>query len=257
MRIHLVPQGVPEDRSLIISGILHSQAQKVFIIRNSNRKLPETEKLADKCIQQILHELENKELFWFIKEIDAINKSVNFFDLLQALGSLDSWIKQENESGNEVSVNISTGNKIVSLALAMAALNHGSKIFYFIPQDQKIDEKRKSEWSTNEEGYISKKPGDFIEIPQFPLHYMLGVPFNIISTLADMGGKAESLTELVKALFPKLSSRNEIRSKRVIVSNEIRQLESMGYVKTEKIRTERQVSLTSKGKDILHFVKYR
>lgn len=170
-------------------------------------------------------------MFWALKKIDDTGKSVNFFDILQALGSFDRWIRDEKKNGNDVSVNISTGNKIVSLALAMSVLKNSAKIFYFVPRDISPEQFGKPRRAVNEEGYGTKEPRDFIEIPQFPVDYLQGVPLGILIALSKLGGNVSSLTDLVKQMFPKLSTSEEIRSKRVEMSEKIRQLESLGYVK--------------------------
>lgn len=255
MRVHFVPQGVPEDKDLIFSGILHSQAQKVFIIRNSECKLPNIEKRAAECAEQVCREIKKRgSMLWSVKEIDPNERKVNFFDLLQALGRFDRWIKNEIKAGNEVSVNISTGNKIVSLALAMAALKNGAKVFYYIPEDLKIEEYEKTRFLVNEEGYSSKMPHESIEITRFPFDFMRELPLDILSKLSELGGNVDSYTQLVRALYPDISSSKQIRSKRVEISEKVRLLESWGYVKTKKAGTERQVFLTPDGKEILHFV---
>ena len=217
--------------------------------------MPNIEKRAAECAEQVCRDIKKKgSMFWSVKKIDPNGKTVNFFDLLQALGSFDRWIKNEIEAGNEVSVNISTGNKIVSLALAMAALKNGAKVFYFVPEDLEIEEYEKARFSVNEEGYTSKMPHESVEITRFPFDFMHDVPLNILSKLSELGGSVSSLTRLVRALYPNISSPEQIRSKRVEISERIRLLESWGYVKTAKAGTERQVFLTPDGKRILHFV---
>ena len=255
MRVHFVPQGVPEDKELMFSGILYSQAEKVFIIRNSERRLPNIEKRAEECVKQILEHVHSEgSPYWFVKEIDSTSKSGNFFDIMDSLGKFHRWIMDEIAAGNEVSVNISSGNKIVSFALMMAAIKNGADVFYFIPEDVKVDEMF-AKRLPNEEGYFHKRPRDFIRIHKFPLEYMQDVPLEILSTLEKLGGKADSYTQLVITLYPEIDSQEQIRSKRVEISSKVRMLEALGYLKTKRVGVKREIHLTPLGRGVSSFWK--
>ena len=254
MRVHLVPQGVPEDKILMLSGMLYSQAERVFIIRNSEQRLPNIESRAQECVKQILEEVQREDSpYLLLKEVDYTSKSVNFFNLMDSLGKFHRWIREEMAAGNEVSVNISSGNKIVSFALMMAAVKNGADVLYFIPEDVRMNKEPAKQLAN--EGYRHKKPRDFVRIHQFPLDYMQNVSLEILSTLEELGGKAGSYTQLVVKLYPEMDSQEQIRSKRVEISSKVRMLETLGYLKTKKVGVKREIHLTPLGQNALSFWK--
>lgn len=253
--MHLIPQGVPADKVLILSGILQSRAEKVVFIRNSQPKLPNTEKMAQRCLEDVVTEVNNnRSIYWFVKEMDTKTCQVDFFNILNCLGKLHALIQKETRRGNEVSVNASTGNKIVSFALSMAALRNRAEIFYFVPKDIDVQDVSKLAVMC-EEGYLSKEPSECVTINPFPIDYMNRVPFDVLMIVEKLGGVVPSYTELASYMYPRITDKRMMKSKRVEISGKIRILEDMSYVRTIKSGNSRQINLTDLGRQALEFVR--
>ena len=248
MRVHFTPQGYEKDR--ILAGILRSNAEKVIIIRNSEReRLPKVEDEVQKCVEEVQDTILKQELpYYFVREIETDNYKVSFFDLIDALRKIEHWISSEIEKGNNVSVNISSGNSIVCCALFTAAMKHGVTIYYVVPEEYPV-----STPSIQAEK-ISGRIKECFSIPRIPLEFMHNIHFDVLNALSSLGGRARSVTDIVLQIKPELKV-SDTRSERMKVSKQVEQLRRSGYVVVSSRGTKKEVSLTNLGKKILEYTK--
>ena len=245
MRVHFVPQGYEKDR--ILAGILRSNAEKVVIVRNSKQQLPKVESDVQTCIEEVRDTILNGKLpYYFVREIDTESYKVSFFDLIDALKKIEQWISSEVEKGNDVSVNISSGNSIACCALFTVAMKHGVTIYYVVPEEYPVPK------PTITAEKVSRGIKDCFSLPHIPLEYMHNIPFDILKAIDDLGGKAPSITDIVLAIKPELKG-DDIRSERMKVSKRIEQLRKSRYVVVSPKGREKEISLTNLGKMILDY----
>jgi hypothetical protein len=248
MRVHFVSQGLEEDR--ILAGIAIARPEKIIIIRNRNKRITGLEDDVHECINKIRGRILSKKerlAYFFVRDIDIDNYCVDFFDFIDALKKTDDWFSAEKMRNNEVSVNLSSGNRIVSCALFCAAMKHGASIFYIAPE---YYEKKQVVEATAER--LARGIEGSYMLPRITLEYMHNIPFRVLEALEHLEGKANSITEIVNKIMPEIRAV-DIRSERMKVSKEVEQLREFGYVGVSIKGREKEVSLTDVGKAVLSF----
>jgi hypothetical protein len=275
-RYLLVPQGLERDR--IIGAITHLQPEKVFIIRN--KKQSSEMSAVEITVEEILNNLKTKLVEDPIIPIDGdmidiTTFKVNFFDLLDAYLDFRAIFSRLGPDA-EFLVDISSGTRIVSCALFLAALEIGASIYYvsprtyFTPQDtrkrlESISKALESYRETNEEAYL-ERIGEVLEeglkefeVPQLargvrkvlkcpPLPIRIEqeeIEHEYLEALDDMGGKAPSITDLLVNLL----GRKPTPTDRVMAAKQIATLERCGFVETAYTGRQKEINLTIYGKE--------
>jgi len=247
LHVHFVPQGLEEDR--ILAGIAVARPEKVVIIRNSNKKITDLEDEVQTCIDKIRERIFSKRerlAYFFVRDVDTKSYFVDFFDFIDALKKIDDWVSTEKKN-NEVSVNLSSGNRIVSCALFCAAMKNGASTYYIAPE---YYEKGPIVEATPER--LAKGIQDSYVLPRITLDYMHNIPFRVLEAIERLEGTANSITDIVNKIMPDIRE-DHIRSERMKVSKEIEQLRELGYVAVSIRGREKEVYLTDVGKVILNF----
>ncbi len=272
----LVPQGLERDR--IIGAITHLQPEKVFIIRN--KKKSSEMSAVEITIEELLTDLKNKlvdDPIIPIDEdmIDISTFEVNFFDLLDAYLDFRAIFARLGPDV-EYLVDISSGTRIVSCALFLAALERGASIYYVSPRSYFTpDVARRKLEALNKEiktSIESKDPEalkhlqDIIEkgleefkVPQLavgvrkvlkcpPLPIRIEqeeIEAGYLEALEELGGSAPSITDLLVQLL----GRRPTPTDRVMAAKQIATLERCGFVSTSYTGRQKEITLTIYGKE--------
>ena len=275
-RYLLIPQGLERDR--IIGAITHLQPEKVFIVRN--KKKSSEMSAVEIAVEEILTDLKKKlveDPIIPIDEdmIDISTFEVNFFDLLDAYLDFRAIFARLGPDA-EFLVDISSGTRIVSCALFLAALEIGASIYYVSPRSYFTpDVARRTLDVINRElvGYQETKDGEKLErigevldkgLEEFKVPQLaVGVrkvlkcpplPIRIeqeeiepgyLEALEKLGGTAPSITDLLVELL----GRKPTPTDRVMAAKQIATLERCGFVSTSYTGRQKEITLTTYGKE--------
>lgn len=226
---------------------LHSP-DKLVLLRSKRDVTKELEEFINEHIEALKEELfptEDKvRYFPFLLEIDDKTR-VDFFDLTSTIAEIDGKIKDELSRGNEVSVDISSGNKIVIIALFIVAQVHGLRVTYCSAGKYASMREKKIEEAAPEQIAFSVR--ERFEIPRIPIE-LERIPVEVLIGLVEIGGKAESIKKLAKELKP----NKEIGKQEIIeTSRKLELLEEYDYVVKKRRGRNVAVEITDKGVKVI------
>ena len=135
--VHIIPLGHEFDRA--VSVFDHTHVDRVYILaghRDSKRPNELNEEQHYFTLKVMKH-LQNKG-------IEAIHVDVNTLDLFSIIQKLAYYIKIEIDSGNRVSVNMSAGGRLSSVASTLVGMMHKVREYYVVADDySRSEEERK------------------------------------------------------------------------------------------------------------------
>jgi hypothetical protein len=225
----------------------------VIIIRNT-RDLTEKlkkiiQKLVDSFEKELLSEKEGFKPFPSVNEIDSTSYATDFFNLPEATSMVYSLVQKELDSGNDVAIDISSGTKIMAVAMFLAAQFSGVPVSYCIAGKYSVEDMHAL---VPQRTQIAASSGKAYDIPRFPLK-LIRISFDLLEQLASAPAKeASSITDLVcknKQRAPKSASRSELMS----ATRELDTLEYYEYVKRSRPPGQKNTSikLTKDGEKII------
>jgi len=247
-RTLIVAQGLERER--IIAAISIHSPTKLIILRSKHDATESLTKHINKHIELLKKALFSQKsgikLYPFLLEIDD-TKKVDFFNLPAAIAEIDAIVKNEINQGREVAIDISSGNKIVNIALFVVAQKYGLRVTYCVAgKYASMNQEELSEETIPEQIAFSVR--EQYEIPRLPIK-IEKIPVDVLKALEEIGGKAASITTLAKKLY---SSQKEIGKREIIsVSRKIDILAEYGYVIKKRKGREFTISITNDGKKIL------
>ncbi len=275
-RYLLVPQGLERDR--IIGAITHLQPDKVFVIRNKKKssEMSAVEITIEELLTELRRKLAEDPIIPVDEEmIDISTFKVNFFDLLDAYLDFRAILAKLGPD-SEFLVDISSGTRIVSCALFLAALEIGASIYYVSPRSYFTPEvaRRKLEALNKDlKAYLESKSPEHLErmrklleegLQEFQTPQLaMGVrkvlkcpplPIRIeqeeidrgyLEALERIGGTAPSITDLLVALL----GRRPTPTDRVMAAKQIATLERCGFVTTSYTGRQKEMTLTEYGRE--------
>ncbi len=275
-RYLLIPQGLERDR--IVGAITHLQPDKVFIVRNKKKSSEMTS--VEVTIESILVDLKEKLVQDPIipideEMIDITTFEVNFFDLLDAYLDFRAIFSKLGPD-SEFLVCISSGTRIVSCALFLAALEIGASVYYVSPRSyftpdmakKKLEAIKKDldEYTKTNDASVLQRLRKTVnegiasfEVPQLAMGVRKvlkcpPLPIRIeqeeiepsyLEALEKMGGSAPSITDLLVQLL----GRRPTPTDRVSAAKQIATLERCGFVETTYTGRQKRISLTQYGRE--------
>jgi hypothetical protein len=230
-KVLIVAQGLERER--ILAAVSYHSPTKLIILRNTEDVKAVHDQI-EKVLDQIKSDLSIKSsdgipLFPLLRDIDDKHERCNFFDLFECMTKIDLLIKQEKEKGATVVADISSGNKIIAIALYLVAAMNNVPVTYFI-----AGKYAEAEGLAEQYAYSVRGQRRVFTLPLLikPIH------FDILEKLDSLGGYAESAI----ALTDKKDKKNSIS-----IARRLRTLETMGYA----IRLGKGYKISIEGKEVL------
>jgi hypothetical protein len=225
----IVAQGLERERILAAVN-LHSPT-KLIILRNTEDL--ETIKADVKVtIEKVMVDLSTKSrdglpLFPLLNtngkvNIESEHHSCNFFDLCQSLEKTSSLIQSELNRGAHVVVDISSGVKIISIAMYLAATLNGVRASYVIAGKYGVQGKEQAEKRQLPEQYAFSVQGSRL-LPILPVNFK-PIPHTRLQKISNLKGKYfESISEIADS-----KERKDLMQ----AHRELRALQSLRLVET-------------------------
>jgi uncharacterized protein YuzE len=250
-RTLILAQGLELAR--LFAAVNKHGANRVIIIRNTcdlTEKLREIiQKLVDSFEKELLSEKDGFKPFPSVSEIDSKSYATDFFNLPEATSMIYSLVQKELELGNDVAIDISSGTKIMAIAMFLAAQFSGTPVSYCIAGRYSVED---TPIMIPQRAQIAASSGKAYDIPRFPLK-LIRVSFNLLEQLAGTPTKeVSSITDLVcknKQRTTRTVSRSELMS----ATRELDTLEYYEYVKRSRPPGQKNTSvkLTKDGEKII------
>ena len=118
IRVLIVAQGLEYERILAAISLHHPT--KLIILRSQKDVSSDLSKRVNKIIEGVVAHIQSEQVrvtYPWITQIFHTQHRINFFNLTQAISQIDQIIETEKQAGNAVVVDLSSGNKIIALAL--------------------------------------------------------------------------------------------------------------------------------------------
>ena len=253
LRVHIAPVGYDIDR--VVLPLERMAADRVWLVKERN----EAEDDGLEYYQGILNDLQNKlpRCEVKIKTCDLINRDL--FDILRAYREII-----EEESRNQIYINVSTGTKIHSIAgmlVSMIFKEEKSDIYpyYVVPEDYNGKTANDRPLVTGCKD-INSIPSYKIERPREELITVL----KVIETLTLDGTRLtknvliEKLDEIHYLEFQQLRdrSRQDTTSAkyRALDRKYVQPLVGWNFIEVVGTGTRKEIQLTMEGRNILKFL---
>jgi len=245
MRTLIVAQGLEYERILAAVNI-HSP-NKIIVLRSKNdvtqELSTEIEKHTNRVKEYITSERRGLRLFPFISEIDTSSFKVDFFDISLAVSEILTIIKGELDQGNEVHVDISSGNKIIAISLFLAAQALDVPVTYCTA----------GKYATMEDSDDSLKQIAFsvqksLNLQKLPLFFR-NIDWGLLEKLSTVG-EVDSMSKLLS-----ISKKEKTKSNLITISREIDLLEKFRYVTHVFKGRSKRIKITEAGKSVIDFLK--
>ena len=234
LRIHIAPLGYDTHR--ITQPIIQDKADKLYLV------IDKTEKGYSRYSEFIRKKLEDE-----LKDrIEIIEEQEDLWDLFGCINKFKNIIQKE--SGNIISINVSSGSKITAIAGMLTCMStYNVKPYYArIKYPQKELEK-----------LFSGEFKETIELDVFPLNQPRKEHIHILKILQEhdnMLNKSELIIRLSKNKILKPTSKNDkfpLIAKHNQVNRILKPMKELGYVEVIEDGRNKNIRLTDGGEKAL------
>ncbi|MFQ6126621.1 MAG: DUF6293 family protein [Candidatus Heimdallarchaeota archaeon] len=245
----IVAQGLEYERILAAISIHHPT--KLIILRSEQDASEELRNRVNKIVDGIVTHIRSPQgqlTYPFIAQIHHNKYHIDFFNLTKAISQIDGIIETEKQAGNTITADLSSGNKIVALALYICCTLHGVQTTYCVAGKYApgIQEPEPGEIRDLRAESISFSVTKHKELPELPLA-VSNVPFPILKKVITQNGEIGSIKTLAELLKGGSVSQSDI----VKVSRHVETLEGLGYAKRQRKGRKVAIKVTKKGKSII------
>ena len=260
-RTLIVAQGLELER--ILAAISKHGPRKVIILRNKKDVSDKLASIIEKLIKILKDQAFSRQygirLYPTLEEIDSDNYKVDFFNLPEVIASIHKIVQEETKKGNEVVIDISSGNKIIAIAMFLVAMHNQLQVTYCVASKYAAEEFDSlfGKPQPVEFQQIAWSSSQLQSLPSLPIEFRK-IPFDILECLmaaGDRGVRSESELVLLKKKVkkPTLAPARVPKKDIISISRKISELMAYGYVKKDirPGRRERPIVLTEDGKQIL------
>jgi DNA-binding MarR family transcriptional regulator len=242
----IVAQGLEYERTL--AAIHATSASRLLVLRSKkdvNEELTEDIERNLHTLTSRLFPSEGARLYPFLKREDFdTTRKVSFFDLTAAIVEIDQIIKSERAARYEVTVDISTGNKMVAVALYLAAQLNKVPVTYCSARYYSSQRKR-GQTPTSEQDQIAFSAAESYELPSLPLR-LDPLHFDVLERVAKIGEVA-SITELVNLVEGEMDVKKSDLMRFSRIADE---LIDYGYMKRKRSGRAVELRITDAGRAV-------
>jgi len=245
-RTLILAQGLELER--LWAAVNKHRADKIIIIRNTHDLTDNLREIIEKLVECFENDL---KLLPGIVEVDSKTYRTNFFSLPEATSLVHSVIQKEMKMGNEVTVDISSGTKIMALALFLAGQFNAVPISYCIASRYFVED---IPAVIPQRAQIAKSSEKSYDVPRLPMQ-LNPVSFAILEQLANAPARTvSSVKQLASRVYQK--SEDEVtRGERGVITGELKKLEYYKYIYIERFGVPRKrevaIKLTHDGEKVI------
>jgi hypothetical protein len=242
----IVAQGLEYDR--ILAAIHATSASRLVVLRSkldANKQLTEDVDRNLRTLSSRLFPPAAPRLYPFLRtENFDTSRRVDFFDLPAAIVEIDQIIRSEKEARYEVAIDISSGNKVVAVALYLAAQFNRIPVTYCSAGKYSV-QRRKEQVDNTEQDQIAFSAEKSYDLPTLPLR-LDPLHFDVLEKIAKKGEVA-SITELVNLVE---GTRKVEKSDLMRFSRIAEELIDYGYMRRKRSGRVVRLYITDAGKTV-------
>lgn len=172
--------------------------------------------------------------------VDSEVISVNYHDYENCLFTLKKVIESNCKNFDEISINVSTGSKILVLAAVVVSQFFNCKLIYVVPKQYSIFD---SKMKVNSKGVLS-----ITEIKPFNLNPLINLKKMEYKILFNLDNNNMSLSDLTQKIFSKKINDYEIIKKKNLILYHIKTLNEKNLIKIINLNNQKYMCLTELGK---------
>ncbi|MBD3313536.1 hypothetical protein GF345_03770 [Candidatus Woesearchaeota archaeon] len=231
LRVHIVPVGYEADR--IIEPIIKNKADKVYFVTHTKGQDE-----AEENVENALKEVKKQG----ISDVKVIH--CNISDVYDILRNINRVLDQEK--GNLIYINLSTGNKRATIAGMMSAMMSKEDVTPYYAETEQYGQSSKSP------KVLSQGVKGIQEIPTFKI--LLPEP-ELIEALKFIAEKERRKRDIVRYAQENLLEPEELCTKNINVKVNRRIIDKLEYdwklIKVEGNRKAATVSINENGRMML------
>ncbi len=248
-RVLIVAQGLEYER--IMAAISLHHPTKLIILRSIEDVSTNLRQRVNKIINSIIEEIQSpqgRRAFPWINRDKIFHKEhqIDFFNLTKAIAQIDQIVSAEKKAGNNVTIDLSSGNTIIRLALYICSRLHELPTTYCVAGKYAPEQPRAAGERDISVESISFSVQKHVELPEVPF-VVQKVPFDILKKIVEHEGEIDS----IKALTKLIKSDSVTQSDIVKVSRRIESLEGLGYVRRKRKGRKITIQVTEKGQAVV------
>lgn len=236
-RIHIAPQGFEKER--IYEPAIEEDADLVILLVHPE---DEEESLAMECREEVKEALSAADIEYRVRECDI-------FDLKTSLAEIQNLIYQHQR--DNVFVNISTGSKISAIGSMLACMMAGGIPYYVQPEDYG-------------ESTVSTGVKDTFSVAAYPIDPPNEDTVRILEYIHEQNKDGKVIiSDLNKFInneeigrAAKLERVQETNIYDVVRGDYLDPLEKRELIHIQQIGTEKRITLTDQGEQLLEFSKF-
>lgn len=242
----IVAQGLEFER--VLAAIHANSASRLIVLRSVkdvNPQLTEDVERNLRTLESRLFPSAGVRLYPFLKKEDFdASEKVNFFNIAEAVVQIDQMVRNEKRSGYDVVIDISTGNKMVAIALYLAAQFNRVPVTYCSARYYSSQKKR-GQVPISEEDQIAFSAAESYQLPQLPIR-LDPLHFDVLEKVADKGEVAS-----ISGLVNLMEGEREIKKSDLMKFSRIaEELIDFGYMKRKRSGRMVELRITDSGRAV-------
>lgn len=261
--VHIIPLGHEYDRA--VAPFKKHGVDRVYLLSITKN----TGNYEEEMISRQAHFTNKVIEFFKSKNTEVISREVQLFDLLEVMKQISAIIKDEQEKGHNVLINMSACGRKTSIGAALAGMANGVGVYYVSAETYSLDYATFQEHGLSicEKGETFRFENFEFDLPDNVSQKILVKLYQenrgVLSTelrdfLHDIGveGFEIKLSNIPKATkVIKKPDGKSVNKRDVVIGQNIRlekkylgHLEASGYVKRERSGRNNIISITESGK---------
>jgi predicted transcriptional regulator len=261
--VHIIPLGHEYDRA--VAPFKKHSVDRVYLLSITKN----TGNYEEEMISRQVHFTNKVIEFFKSKNTEVISREVQLFDLLEVMKQISAIIKDEQEKGHNVLINMSACGRKTSIGAALAGMANGAGVYYVSAETYSLDYATFQEHGLSicEKGETFRFENFEFDLPDEVSQKILVKLYQenrgVLSTelrdfMHDIGveGFEIKLSNISKATkVIKKPDGKSVNKRDVVIGQNIRlekkylgHLEASGYVKRERSGRNNIISITESGK---------
>ena len=231
--LQIVLMGWEWDR--IIYGLKQNPPNKVILICPMNEK-------SKKKWGDITVEIANKVVGEVGKLLDTEIRYADYYDFFDCMRSLSRAIEENVGKYDSITINISTGTRILSTAAVLVSQYFPVELLYVVPEKYNISENMK---------YLTSGAKEIVWLPTFNIKSIVMPVRKQKWILDNIEEKGTLFSDMIKK-YCRANNTNQTRSAiaklRSVLFYNVKKLKDKHLIETEIIGNKMMVKLTDTGK---------
>ena len=239
--LQIILMGWEWDR--LLYGMKEYPQKKAILVCSSEKKQPQWTKPTENITKNLIERIKDV--------IDTEVVRVNYYDFDECLFTLSKIIEENVEKYDAISINISTGSKILVTAAILVSQYYPVELFYVVPKKYNIPKNIP---------YFTSGFREIIKLPTFNIKGLVIPTKKQKEIFSELEHGKISFSDLVKKYASKRGislDRRKTENMKSLFFYHLKKLEEKGLIKMKVENNQMFISLTTTGKFVHRVMKNR